>query len=91
MFPEAEKVKEACQVEKKKKGQGESSGNRMNKSSQSPVNGEGQRRGWTNRRKADYDSSKKSEGETQEGCQDGKLQLSSESDRVFLLSLKWCI
>lgn len=31
------------------------------------------------------------EGSTQEGCQDGKLQLSSESDRVFLLSLKWCI
>lgn len=30
MFPEAEKVKEACQVEKKK-GQGESLGNGMNK------------------------------------------------------------
>lgn len=45
-----------------KKGQGESPGNRVNKSSQSTVNGEGpvvRVNRWGE--KADYDSSKKSE------------------------------
>lgn len=59
MFPEVEKVKEACQVEKKAKERVRGTGGI--KSSQSTVSGEGQRRGWSNRRKADYDSRKKSE------------------------------
>lgn len=60
-----------------KKGQGESPGNRVNKSSQSTVNGEGpvvRVNQWGE--KADYDSSKKSEWGgrcTEEGCQDGKI------------------